>query len=187
MANHSSFLDVFLIPSIIKGRFTAVAAEFNYRYPVYAQLLKRFRIIPIDRANRSNSVKGIRTAEQFIKEYGYHVVILPEGTRTVSGKMGALKKGGFHMAINTRTPILPVGIQGAYDFKPQDRPTFKPGKIWIRIGNPVNPDHEPYSEIDALMEKIETELKHLSHDPGMIKDNRDMKNSAEKAHQVEPL
>ena len=162
MANHSSFIDIFLIPSVIKGRFTAVAAKFNYRYPVYAQLLKSFRIIPIDRGNRSNSFKGIKTAETLIRKKGYHVVILPEGTRTLTGKMGKLKKGGFHMAVNTSTAILPIGIQGAYDYKPQDRSTLKPGKVKIRIGKLVDTNQYEDLELEELMNRVESDLKELS-------------------------
>lgn len=162
MANHSSFIDIFLIPSVIKGRFTAVAAKFNYRYPVYAQLLKSFRIIPIDRYNRSNAFRGIKIAETLIRKKGYHVVILPEGTRTLTGKMGKLKKGGFHMAVNTSTPILPIGIRGAYDYKPQDRKTIEPGEVSIRIGELIDPNQYDDLGMEGLMARVESDLKELS-------------------------
>ena len=65
-------------------------------------------------------IKGIKKAEEVIKE-GYHIGIHPEGTRTLHGKMNPLKKGGFHMAINTKVKILPIIIRGLYDIKPKTR------------------------------------------------------------------
>ena len=41
--------------------------------------------------------------EKVIHSDGCHMVILPEGTRTLDGKLQKFKKGGFHMAINTNT------------------------------------------------------------------------------------
>ncbi len=34
MANHSSFIDPILVPQVIRGKFTGVVADYNYRYPV---------------------------------------------------------------------------------------------------------------------------------------------------------
>ena len=44
MANQSSFLDVFAIPTVFKGKFSAVAASLNFKIPVYSAFLKYLRI-----------------------------------------------------------------------------------------------------------------------------------------------
>ena len=120
MANHVSFLDVFAIPSVFTGKFTAVAASKNFKIPIYATFLKKLKVISIDRSNRDQSIKGIQQAEKLIQS-GYHVVILPEGTRTKNGKLGPFKKGGFHLAVNTKTKILPIITKGLYKIKPINR------------------------------------------------------------------
>ena len=38
-------------------------------------------------------------------------MIFPEGTRTRDGRLGAFKKGGFHLAIDSGADIVPVAIQ----------------------------------------------------------------------------
>ncbi|NQU67214.1 MAG: 1-acyl-sn-glycerol-3-phosphate acyltransferase [Candidatus Marinimicrobia bacterium] len=162
MSNHCSFIDVLLLPAVIKGKYTAVVALYNFKYPVWKQLLLSFKVIPIDRYNRTHAVNGIQTAEEVIKTKGYHVILLPEGGRTETGKMKPLKKGGFHMAINTNTPILPIGLEGAYEYKPFHRKTFKPGKVIVRVGDPITTDRYESLGLDGLLRETELNLKTLS-------------------------
>ena len=96
MANHASFLDVFAIPAVLKGKFSAVAASMNFKIPVYSLFLKKMRTIPINRSNKEEAIASINKAQEVLKE-GYHIVVLPEGTRTTSGALGKLKKGGFRI------------------------------------------------------------------------------------------
>lgn len=161
MANHGSLIDPFLWGAFMDRKFTGIIARKNLKYPVYGWLLRRLKAIPIDRKNRENAIKGIKKAEEVIKE-GYHIGIHPEGTRTLHGKMNPLKKGGFHMAINTNTPILPVGFNGAFNFKPKTRVTIKPGKISVKIGEPILPEIYNSLTMDELISFTENKLKILS-------------------------
>jgi 1-acyl-sn-glycerol-3-phosphate acyltransferase len=46
------------------------------------------------------------------------VWIAPEGTRSVTGRLGPLKKGAFYLALNAGLPILPVTLVGTRDVLP---------------------------------------------------------------------
>ena len=120
MHNHSSFLDMFFIPIIMKGKYTGVIAAKNFKIPIVSVALKKLKAIPIFRSNRTQAIQGIKIAEQRIKE-GFNIVIFPEGTRTITGKLSQLKKGGFHMAKNTQTKIIPIIVKGLYEIKPKTR------------------------------------------------------------------
>ena len=161
MMNHSSFLDIFLFPLFMQGMWSGVTAKENFKYPILSTILRRLRAISIDRTNQKDALQSICLAEQAIYR-GYHIGILPEGSRTITGKMGILKKGGFHMAINTQTPILPIGISGAFSVKPKNRWWMRPGLITINIGDPVR--HEEYEDlgIRGLLSHVESKLKSLS-------------------------
>ena len=146
MANHQSFLDVFAIPIALKGKFSAVAASKNFKIPVYKTFLKKLKVVGIDRANLENAIKGITEAEKVLQS-GYHIVILPEGTRTMSGKLNFFKKGGFHLARNTKARIVPIIVQGLYDIKPKNRWYIKPGKINIIVEKPIAIDNKTVEEL----------------------------------------
>ena len=160
MMNHSSFLDVFIFPLIPKGAWTGITATKNFKIPIFSSIIKRIQAIPIDRKNRLSAFESIKKAEDVLKQ-GIHIGILPEGTRTLDGKMKELKKGGFHMAINTNTAIVPVGVSGAYNFKPKDRWWMKPGPISITIGSPTNVSEYSDLGVDGLKNAVEKTIKEL--------------------------
>jgi 1-acyl-sn-glycerol-3-phosphate acyltransferase len=161
MMNHSSFLDIFLFPLFMQGIWSGVTAQENFKYPILSTILKRLNAISIDRTNKKMAIQSIYLAEQAINT-GYHIGIYPEGSRTITGRMGPLKKGGFHMAINTQTPILPVGISGVFSVKPKNRWWMKPGPIVINIGKPICVNKESSGNINNLVKRVELKLKFLS-------------------------
>ena len=161
MMNHSSFLDVFIFPLVPRGAWTGITAAENFKIPVFSTIIKRIQAIPIERKNRQAAFESIKQAENVLKQ-GIHIGILPEGTRTLDGKIKPLKKGGFHMAINTNTPIIPVGVSGAFDFKPKNRWWMKPGLVTVNIGDPISINDYTALGVDGLSTKVEKLLKSLS-------------------------
>ena len=160
MANHSSFLDVFVIPSVFQPnkKFSAVAASKNFNIPIYSLILKQMRVVSIDRSNREQAIKGIQQAEKVLQD-DYHIVILPEGTRTMSGELGKFKKGGFHLAINTKADILPIVVKGLTEIKPKHRWYIKPGMIDVFIGEPIQSHNK---SVDELLVETENIFKNLN-------------------------
>jgi 1-acyl-sn-glycerol-3-phosphate acyltransferase len=161
MFNHTSFIDMFLVPTFMRGRYTGVMAEERMRYPLLRPLLRRFRAVPIVREDQERAMAALQRAKEALAE-GFHVVILPEGTRTTDGAMLPFKSGGFHMAVQTGAPILPVGISGAFDYKPKDRWTIDPGPVHIRVGRPIPPEEYGALGPAGLKERVRAEIGALS-------------------------
>ena len=66
------------------------------------------------------------------------------------------------MAINTNTPIIPVGVSGAFKFKPKNRWWMKPCPVTINIGDPISVDDYTMLGVDGVSTKVENLLKSLS-------------------------
>jgi len=161
MMNHSSFADVFFSVQPLRGKYTAILASFNFKIPIWNRMLKSFKAIPVYRKNKLKAIEAIKQAEHLIKNLGYHIVIFPEGTRTIDGKLQAFKKGGFHMAINTQTPIIPVAVKGGFQYKPKNRWYIKPTIIDIEVGDPINVKNYSINDVDALLNKTHSIFKKL--------------------------
>ena len=157
MMNHSSFLDIFLFPLIVNGRWSGITAIENFKYPILSLLLHRVNAIPIERDNIKSAINSISMAEAVLQK-DIHIGILPEGSRTTNGTMLPFKKGPFHMAINTKTPILPIGVSGAFSCKPKNRWWIKPGLIAMKIGSPIHVDKYSSKNLDSLMAMVKNEI-----------------------------
>ena len=74
------------------------------------------------------------------------LMIFPEGTRNGMAKGIKMKKGAAMIALQTKTPIIPIGIKG----------TFKLFcKIKIRIGKPMDLSKYFFIEETGAREWIE--------------------------------
>ena len=153
MSNHGSFIDPFVVPPALSGEYTAIVAAKNYKIPLFASLLKSLKAVPVQRSNKEAAMASIKFAEKVIHSDGCHMVILPEGTRTLDGKLLPFKKGGFHMALNTQTPILLVVHRGTYLYKPKNRWTLSPRTIEVVIGPIIEVEGYDKNNINELLDK----------------------------------
>ena len=161
MMNHASFADVFFSVQPLKGKYTAILASFNFKIPIWGTMLRFFKAIPVYRKDKKKAIKAIKHAETIIKDLKYHVVIFPEGTRTTDGKLQKFKKGGFHMAINTQVPIIPIAVKGGFNYKPKTRWYIKPSIIDIEVGNPIDVSKYTVNDIDSLIDDTRKEFLKL--------------------------
>ena len=152
MMNHTSFADVFFSVQPLKGKYTALLASFNFNIPIWGSMIRAFKAIPVYRKEKTKAISAINHAESVIKDLGYHIVIFPEGTRTTDGKLQKFKKGGFHMALNTGAPILPVIVKGGFKFKPKTRWFIKPSIIDIEVCKPINTKKYSINTLEQLIE-----------------------------------
>jgi len=161
MSNHESFIDSFTVPPSLKGEYTAIVAAKNYKIPLFSSLLRALKAVPVQRGNKESAMESIKFAEKVIHEDGCHMVILPEGTRTLDGKLLPFKKGGFHMALNTKTPILLIVHRGGYFYKPKNRWTLSPRIVEVEIGPIIDIKGYDKNNINDLIERTWNEMNQL--------------------------
>jgi 1-acyl-sn-glycerol-3-phosphate acyltransferase len=94
MGNHQSLFDLFVIPAAIPLTYVAVEAAYHFSIPLWGSLVTRWGCIPIYRNNLEKAKESLEIARQRLRE-GTSIIILPEGHRTLTGEMGAFKKGPF--------------------------------------------------------------------------------------------
>ena len=162
MGNHQSLFDVFVIPCCIPEPFVGIEAAYHFNFPLWGWIIKKWGNIPISRSNREKAIKSIKQAENILKN-GLSIGILPEGHRTLTGKIGVFKKGGFYLAKNTKADILPLGIsKGLYDFKNKHSWKLNPQKVMVNIGKPLAYGSYKGLSIDQLKEKVKETIVNLA-------------------------
>ncbi len=136
MGNHQSLFDIFVIPAAIPLCFVGVEAAYHFSVPVWGYLIRKWGCIPIERNNLKKAVLSLETAKKALLS-GMNIGILPEGHRTLTGKLGPCKKGPFHLAKGSHADILPFGINGLFNYNQKGSLLLSPGKVKLNIGEPI--------------------------------------------------
>ena len=71
---------------------------------------------------------------------GYSILVFPEGKHTTDGHILPFREGIGLLANNLGIPVLPLRISGLFEVKHAGRKFAPPGKIHIRIGQPIKFD-----------------------------------------------
>ena len=161
MFNHVSMFDQFMIGAYVTHYITAVAAIEIFKYPIFGFLIKKYGVIPIVRQKIKKAIGSLNLAEKAIRQ-GTSFLISPEGTRTLTGKIGSFKKGPFHLAKNTNVTIVPIAIKGGLRAKKKNDWRIQPGILTIVFGEPIESSEYlnlNISELQDLVLKRILELK----------------------------
>ncbi len=91
-------------------------------------------MVPIER--RGGLKESLQTAVRTL-EYGYHLLIFPEGTRSLDGVMQEFKPAIAYLSFAAGADILPVYLEGTHQAMPKG--SFAPDprkrrKLLVRIG-----------------------------------------------------
>jgi len=92
--------------------------------------------IIIDRGNNTRAVRSLQAAAARVRG-GENVIIFPEGTRSSDAVLHDFKSGGFHLAIQSGVPIVPVTVSGTHRITPRGSLRIESGRVSIRYGKPV--------------------------------------------------
>ena len=136
MGNHQSLFDIFVMPAAIPICFVGVEAAYHFSLPVWGYLIRKWGCIPIERNNLQKAVLSLEIAKKTLLS-GMNIGILPEGHRTLTGKLGSFKKGPFYLAKGAHADILPFGINGLFNYNQKGSLILTPGKVKVSIGKPI--------------------------------------------------
>ncbi len=152
--NHPSLLD-FFVWCILAPPNTPALAKKSLRYlPIIGWFMKKAGIIFIDRFHRERAMKSMEEAKTLILENKRSLLIAAEGTRTYTGELQPLKKGAFYLALQTKLPMIPVTIVGAYALFPRHVWYPKPGKILVYIDPPMDTHTWTEKSLPQAMDEV---------------------------------
>lgn len=159
--NHQTSVDGLLVASWLRfgqARKTYIyAKEKHIRQPWLKFLANRNNIIIMDLNN--NLKESIQKMAELLKS-NKKIIIFPEGTRTLNGKMGDFKKTFAILSSELNVPIVPVSIKGAFEALPKGRLFPRPWKkISIEFLDPVYPGQHTYEALSQVVKsKIQLKL-----------------------------
>ena len=141
VANHTSGLDTFISIGIAPLGTAGIVKKEVRRVPVFGQAYWLSGHLMIQRADRAGAIAAMDDLSAFVRRKGIGIWMMPEGTRSVDGRLARFKKGLVHLAIATRLPVVPVLFHGVHRRWPHTKPlTLTPGEVVVEVTEPIPTD-----------------------------------------------
>lgn len=128
ISNHTYYLDGVLIGTLFyRDKIYSFTAKDLFTNKLKSWMMNGCRCIPLDRTEVDATWmhKGVDVLRK-----GYPVCIFPEGKSNYNGEIDEFKPGFLLLAIRTKSPIIPMCIDGPYEFVVGQRQR-------ILIGEPI--------------------------------------------------
>lgn len=117
MSNHQSNFDVPVLFYSLGAHMRMVGKKELFDLPLFGPAMRRAGFIEVDRKDHRRALASMGRVREAVLR-GMSIYLAPEGTRSKTGELGTFKKGGFLVAQQTGTPILPVTLRGTRDVLP---------------------------------------------------------------------
>ncbi len=139
MSNHQSHYDIAVLYYVLGPNVRMVAKKELFDLPVFGRAIREAGFVPVDRGNTESAIASLASAKNHLAA-GTHLWIAPEGTRSPTGELLPFKKGGFHIALDTKAPILPITIRGTREALRAKGMRSRAGvEVQVTIHPPIDP------------------------------------------------
>lgn len=154
MFNHQSILDGYVLLHLLRRGFTGIAKQEAAKMPLLGQILRGLDFAFIDRSNSRNAIETMKPAVDRLR-LGMSVVIAPEGTRSLTPRLGRFKKGAFHMAMQADAAVVPVVIRNSYQVMTRGSLLFRPGTVQVCVLPPVDVATWKVEDLDRHVAEVQ--------------------------------
>lgn len=139
-SNHQSWFDPPIIGSACPREVCFAAKRELFKTPILGALVRYYNSIPVNRSGFDRA--ALKSLSQAL-ENDRGIIIFPEGTRFLDGKLHSPKSGVGMLAINHDVPIVPVYISGTIKIRRQ----LFGRRVRVKFGS-------PFSLSDAGLENV---------------------------------
>lgn len=154
VANHESWFDVMALCAVLPPGYRFAIKKELEKVPIWGSAWLACGHISVDRHNRQAAIQSIERARSLSGDgEGILIVFFPEGTRSTNGVLLPFKKGAFVLALQLGVPVIPVALIGGRQVMPKHSWKIRPGKMRVRVGEPIPASDLSFEDRDALLER----------------------------------
>lgn len=141
-SNHASHLDstMLMAASGVPFQKTGLIAAKDYFFDKGHRFYLHYmmNLVPIARGTGARAIKdSIIACRSFLGSGGLVLIIFPEGTRSVTGKIARFKEGAAMLAHDLELPMVPTYVSGSNQSLPKGSYFLRPKKISVTFGKPI--------------------------------------------------
>jgi 1-acyl-sn-glycerol-3-phosphate acyltransferase len=134
VANHQSLYDTPIVFWSLPLQLRIIAKASLGRFPFLGWHLQRTGHLLVDRKNPG---AGVLKKMARLVSGARSLIVFPEGTRSVDGRVGRFKGGTFLLAIDASLPVVPLSIARSRFVMKKGRLMTCPGEVTVTVHPPI--------------------------------------------------
>jgi 1-acyl-sn-glycerol-3-phosphate acyltransferase len=135
VSNHQSHYDTAVVFAKLPFQLRIISKDAIGRFPVLGWHLRRTGHILVDR-RRPDRTAIFEWASR-LTSLGLSLIVYPEGTRSVDGRVAPFKAGSFQIALQASLAIVPVSLVGTRRIMAKGQLAAHPGRVRLVIHDPI--------------------------------------------------
>jgi len=106
-----------------------------FRYPGVGALLRSWNAVPVNR--EGGGAAGLKAILDRLLGGG-GIILFPEGTRTLDGKLQPARSGVGLTVIKSVAPVVPVRVFGSFEAYGRHMKIPRPRRVVVKFGKPMD-------------------------------------------------
>ncbi len=139
MCNHVSNLDPPVVLPLLPGRSSVLLKKELMSIPILGRAMRLAKFVPVTRGHRRDAAQASVEAAADALRSGLHILVYPEGTRSLDGRLSTFKKGPFFLAQEAQAPIVPIALSGTQTMMRKGSYAITPGLARIQMLPAIEP------------------------------------------------
>jgi 1-acyl-sn-glycerol-3-phosphate acyltransferase len=131
VSNHQSILDPPVIGGAARRQIYFLAKAELFRIPLFGWLFWALHARPVRR--EGPDPRALRTAALLLEE-GKALLVFPEGTRSLDGRLGEGKPGVGMLAVTSGAPVVPAYVSGTFKALPKGAAWPRRSQVSVSFG-----------------------------------------------------
>ena len=136
VSNHQSHYDTAVLFATLPHQLRIIAKDSLGNFPFLGWHLRRTGHILVDR-RKPDSAAIIKWADRLLTQ-GLSLIVYPEGTRSMDGRVHRFKPGSFLIALQTSLPVVPLSIVGTRQIHRKGELAAHPGSVKLVFHEPID-------------------------------------------------
>jgi 1-acyl-sn-glycerol-3-phosphate acyltransferase len=134
VSNHVSLLDPPFVGGACPREMYYLAKEELFAVPLLGRLIRALNARPVKRDGSDG--RALKAALKLLGE-NRAILLFPEGTRGVEGRLGEGKLGAGMLAVLSGAPVVPAYVSGTAQALPPGRALPRPARVTVTFGPPL--------------------------------------------------
>ncbi len=160
VANHSSMIDICALFMAIPVPLRFILKAELGKVPFLGWYTRAMGMVLIKRGGARDTARQLQRAADLLGQ-GHSMAAFPEGTRSTTGQLRRFKPGAFRVAISAGVPVVPVVIEGTRQVMPPGGFHIRPGRIRVRLGEPIETRALQPSDGQQLADRVRRVIEQM--------------------------